>query len=320
MVTIIYVERYLLVHSIFNSNDIMKISRDSLTTLSTFAVLTVVLYFAGFWLIYRMGKATPLMLSVGVAALLTVMIRRRNFSSLGWSWGNSNYQWMSYLIPLILATCAYLIIWLLGFAGWYNVEAVNAMKGEYNISDWSNYQVIIFHFFITALISFIMVLPSVLGEEIAWRGLLVPELSKFMGFTGVSLLSGLLWSLWHFPLIILGLYGNEGTPVMYQLIIFTTYITSISVIMAYYRLKSGGVWTAVIFHMSNNVFIQKFFVPLSNETEYSHWYTDEFGLIPATVAVVFGYFYWRKGKVEIDQLGASGKVTFEKKLTLVADK
>ncbi len=298
----------------------MKISRDSVITLSIFAVLTVALYFAGFWLIYRMGKATPLMLSVGVAALLTLLIRRRDFHSLGWAWGQSKYQWMSYLIPLMLATGAYLIIWLLGFAGWYNLEAVNELKSDYNVSEWSNYQVIVFHFLITASISFILALPSVLGEEIAWRGLLVSELSKFMGFTGVSLVSGLLWSIWHFPLIILGLYGNDGTPLIYQLLIFTTYITSISVVMAYYRLKSGGIWTAVIFHMSNNVFIQKFYVPLSIETENSHWFTDEFGLIPASVAVLLGYVYWRKGKGEFGWLNENEKVKFAKKLILVADK
>ncbi|MCX7553463.1 CPBP family intramembrane metalloprotease [Marinicella sp. S1101] len=153
--------------------------------------------------------------------------------------------------------------------------------------------------------TFIMTLPSVLGEEVAWRGLLVPELSKFMGFTGVSLISGLLWSFWHFPLIVLGLYGNDGTPLVFQLIVFTVFITSISVVMAYYRLKSGGIWTAVIFHMSNNVFIQKFYAPLTVETTNSNWFTDEFGLIPASVAVVFALIYWRKGRVEFDCLNKS---------------
>ncbi|WP_323373313.1 CPBP family intramembrane glutamic endopeptidase [Marinicella marina] len=283
----------------------MKISKDSLLTLSIFAIFTVLLYFVGFWLIYRTGKATPLMLSVGLAALLTVLIRSRNLNSLGWAWGHSKHQWMSYFIPLFLATCAYLTIWFLGFAGWYNLESVNEMKSDYNLLEWSDYQVIIFHFLITATMTFIMTLPSVLGEEVAWRGLLVPELSKFMGFTGVSLISGLLWSFWHFPLIVLGLYGNDGTPLVFQLIVFTVFITSISVVMAYYRLKSGGIWTAVIFHMSNNVFIQKFYAPLTVETTNSNWFTDEFGLIPASVAVVFALIYWRKGRVEFDCLNKS---------------
>src|SRR3989339_531621 len=42
-----------------------------------------------------------------------------------------------------------------------------------------------------------------LGEEIGWRGLLLHEW-KHLGFWKCSLLTGVIWGLWHLPLILLG--------------------------------------------------------------------------------------------------------------------
>ena len=175
----------------------MKISRNSVITLCLFLLLTIAFYFLGYWLIFRMEKATPLMLSVGAAAILTCLIRKRSLSTLGWGWGDWKHAWMSYLIPLAIVALAYAIIWILGFGKWYNADFVLQQKTDYSLSEWSDSSIIIFHFLMTATLSFIISLPSVLGEEIAWRGFLVPELSKFMNFTGVALSSGFLWAIFH---------------------------------------------------------------------------------------------------------------------------
>lgn len=276
----------------------MHISRSSLITLSIFLLLTAAFYILGYWLIFRVGKATPLMLSVGVAAILTCLTRKRNLSTLGWGWGNWKYASMSYLIPLAIVALAYAIIWILGFGQWYNTEFVLQQKTEYNLSNWNDSSIIIFHILMTASLSFIMSLPAVLGEEIAWRGFLVPELSKFMNFTGVALTSGFFWAAWHWPLIINGLYGNHTTPLIYQLIIFTIFIMATSMIMTYLRYKTQSVWTAVIYHMSSNVFIQKLFNPLTLENKQSPWFIDEFGIVLAFVALIVAIYFWNKGKQE----------------------
>src|SRR5258708_15188708 len=53
-------------------------------------------------------------------------------------------------------------------------------------------------------------LASSLGEEIGWRGFLVPQLFKSVGFTGTALISGVVWSCWHYPLLIWGHYNGGG--------------------------------------------------------------------------------------------------------------
>ena len=252
----------------------------------------------GYWLIFRLGRATPLMLSVGAATIVTYLIRKRDLASLGWTWGSWKYQWMSYIIPLLCTTVAYMLIWGIGL-GELNSEFITEQGDTYNLKNWNDTSLFFFHFALTASVSFIMLLPSVLGEEIAWRGFLVPELSKFMSFTGVALVSGVIWAIWHWYIIYLGLYGNEHTSLSYQLFFFTLFIVSSGVIMAYLRLKTNSLWTGVIFHMSSNIFLQKVFSPLTVETPNSAWYTDEFGAIPALVTCAVAIYFWKKGQQEL---------------------
>lgn len=282
----------------------MKISRDSAITLMVFFALLVVCTAAGYWLIFRVGRATPIMLSVGIATLLTCFIRKRKLATLGWGWGSWKYQWLSYLVPLAIALIAYSIIWSVGWGGWYNSGFVIQQMEDYNLSNWSEAGIIAFHFLLTATYSFALLLPSVLGEEIGWRGFLVPELAKLMSFTKVALISGLIWSVWHWPIMFMGFYGNDVTPLYYQLFCFTLLIVSWSVVMAYLRFKTDSLWTAVIFHMSGNVFLQKVFAPLTMENESSAWYVNEFGIVPAMVAFVIAIYFWKKGKAEFGDLSS----------------
>jgi membrane protease YdiL (CAAX protease family) len=284
----------------------LKASSAPAIRLIVFFVLLIVCTAGGYWLLFRLGRATPVMLSVGVATILTCLITRKDLATLGWGWQSWKYQWLSYLLPFAIASLAYLIIWATGWGGWYNTGFVLEQLQDYNLPGWSNAGIIIFHFLLTASYSFLLLLPSVLGEEIGWRGFLVPELARFMSFTNVAIVSGLIWSVWHWPMMFKGFYGNDVTPLYYQLFFFTLLIVSYSVIMTYLRLKTGSLWTAVIFHMSANVFLQKVFTPLTIENDSSAWYMDEFGAVPALVAFAFAIYFWRKGKSEFEVPGRWG--------------
>jgi membrane protease YdiL (CAAX protease family) len=68
-----------------------------------------------------------------------------------------------------------------------------------------------------------------------------------MGFTEVSLLSGAIWTVWHFPLIFFGTYHGTG-PLFYSLAVFIPSVMGLALILAWLRLVSGSVWTAILFH------------------------------------------------------------------------
>lgn len=273
--------------------------QDSAITLAIFLLSLVGFSAAGYWLIFRLESAIPLMMSVGIAAIVTCLIRQRDLASLGWGWGAWKYNWLSYTLPLGMTTAAYLLIWSGGFGEWYDTSFVLAKQHGYHLDSWSKVAVIAFHFVVTATLSFLLLLPSVLGEELGWRGFLVPELSKWMSFTGVALVSGILWAVWHWPMIFMGIYGNKITPLYFKLLMFTLFITANAVTLAYLRLKSNSVWTAVIFHMSSNIFLQNFFTPMTMGTARSAWFMDEFGALPALMAVLVAGYFWHKGKTEL---------------------
>jgi membrane protease YdiL (CAAX protease family) len=250
----------------------------------------------------RFQSASPLMLTVGVAAVGACLICGRELSSLGWRWGDWKYHYQSYLIPLAYTAIAYAGIWGLSLGGWYDTSSVEEMRAGYMLESWSDESIIALRFFLTAAVSFVLLLPGVLGEEVGWRGLLVPALSRKLGFTWVAMLSGLLWSMFHWPLMLLGFYGNSETPLAFQLGTFTVCLISMSFVMAYIRYKTDSLWPAVTFHMSHNVFLQKFFTPLTEENGYTLWFADEFGLAVPLVAACFGLVYWRKGLREFGRV------------------
>lgn len=134
-----------------------------------------------------------------------------------------------------------------------------------------------------------------IGEELGWRGFLVPELYKRYDFTKTSLISGAIWAVYHWPLLILLLGPRLGVSPWVMLPISLVAGIGLSTIMAWLRLRSGSVWVAVIFHMALNVHNQGFFQNLTTETSWlTNYVSGEHGLMLAIVSAFAGYIFWRK--------------------------
>ncbi len=97
--------------------------------------------------------------------------------------------------------------------------------------------------------SIINMVPA-LGEEIGWRGWLVSRLEPW-GKTATVLVSGVIWGLWHAPLILLG-YNYPGVPGWLSLLAMTGMTISFGAVFAWLRLASGSVWPAALAHGSLN--------------------------------------------------------------------
>jgi membrane protease YdiL (CAAX protease family) len=77
-----------------------------------------------------------------------------------------------------------------------------------------------------------------LTRAVGWRGFLVPELSRAMSFTQLSIVSGIVWATWHYPILLFADY-NSGTPAWYGLTCFTVMIVGTSRTCAVDPLASG---------------------------------------------------------------------------------
>lgn len=88
-----------------------------------------------------------------------------------------------------------------------------------------------------------------LGEEIAWRGFLV-ELFKGKSFWSSAIWIGVIWGLWHAPLILNGHnYPQHPLAGVFMMVVFCILL---SVMLMYFRKKSGSVIVPAIMHGTIN--------------------------------------------------------------------
>lgn len=213
----------------------------------------------------------------GIAAIITQLIFHKSLRGLGWGWGKTRYQALGYLLPLAYTSITYAAVWLTGLGGISDQLPTGTMR-----------------FIIIVLIGPIINMIVSTGEEIGWRGLLVPELTKLTGYTRASLISGLIWAVWHYPGIFFVDYNNPSTPHWYSLICFTIMIVGTSFALGWIRLKSGSLWTAAIFHGSHNLYIQAVYDRLTVNTGITPYIIGEFGAGLAIMGIIIAYIFWKK--------------------------
>jgi membrane protease YdiL (CAAX protease family) len=214
----------------------------------------------------------------GVGALITRLIFQHDIRGEGWRPGAPRWLALAYLLPVAYATVAYGAVWMLGLGG---VDLSRFTTGTVTF----------------LVLGTIQSLVSATGEELGWRGFLVPKLAKTMSFGRLAVLSGAIWAVWHFPLIIFADY-NSGTATWYSLLCFAVMVVALAVILAWLRLRSGSVWPAAILHASHNLFVQGFFDRVTVDTGPTPWLTSEFGAGLAITIGLTAWLFWRsRGEV-----------------------
>jgi membrane protease YdiL (CAAX protease family) len=104
--------------------------------------------------------------------------------------------------------------------------------------------------FLNVLIGSIINVVPALGEELGWRGWLLPKLLP-LGVVPALLISGVIWGLWHAPLILLG-YNYGNAPGWLALAAMVAMTTVIGAVFSWLRIRSESVWPAALAHGSFN--------------------------------------------------------------------
>ena len=239
---------------------------------------------------------TGVMWSPGIAAIVTCLMCKRSVSSLPWRWGQWRWIWLAWALPVGYGLAIYAPVWGLGLGG-------SALGNPETLSDWANQLTGSSEATLFTTIAFVLILGTIgivstasraLGEEIGWRGFLIWEMRKVMPFWAVGLLSGLIWSVWHWPGILLADYNaGEGNFVV-QMALFTLAIVPIGIIYAYLTFKSNSLWPAVVLHASHNLMIQQIYTPLTIRGANTHFYVDEFGVMLPIATVILAFYFHRR--------------------------
>jgi len=90
---------------------------------------------------------------------------------------------------------------------------------------------------------------AALGEELGWRGLLLRELSP-LGFWRLSLITGVVWGIWHAPLIVQG--HNFPEAPFAGIVVMTGWTVAASPLFTYLTIRAQSVLAATLLHGSFN--------------------------------------------------------------------
>ena len=198
-----------------------------------------------------------LVLLFPITAILTIIFRRRLRD-----WGlhlRRNLFWLfAWVLPVVTAVLTVLVGSLLGFgdidlslAGYYqilketlppeayrqSIEQIERMERQMG-GMWplvALLQTTLAGLTINTLFAF--------GEEMGWRGFLYKELRP-LGFVRSALLIGVIWGVWHAPLILMG-HNFPDYPV-WGVLMMTLACTVFSVLIQYVRERTGDVLAAAV--------------------------------------------------------------------------
>ena len=231
-----------------------------------------------------------LMWMPGLAAVAASLLTRRPLRELGVRLGSPRHYLVSYDVPLLFCGLVYAIVWATGL-GAFDTAALRPFETRFGLphSGWTP---------VIAGVGLLVLSPlsmiNTLGEELGWSGLLTPELAARTTFAKASLIRGVIWSLWHYPLVIVLLPRyRAGIPIAYGLACMTVAVTSVSFVYTWLRMDSGSVWPCALLHaVSSN--LQDFFEALTRNTGVTHYVTYEYGAGFAIVLAIIAAAMWRR--------------------------
>lgn len=141
---------------------------------------------------------------------------------------------LAFGLPFLVLLFAYGIVWMFGIAQ-FNVPA-DGIGAPTDIA---------INFAVTMLFCF--------GEEIGWRGYLLPKLMT-LGHRNALLLSGLMQAIWHLPFILFTSFYHGGGNTWIIVPLFLSTLTIAGILFGYLRIATKSTWPAVIAHAVFNVY------------------------------------------------------------------
>jgi membrane protease YdiL (CAAX protease family) len=142
----------------------------------------------------------------------------------------------------------------------------------------ASYQPILLSLVLAYPLAFVttFVLGGPLGEEPGWRGFALPRLQAAHGPLVGSVILGVLWAFWHFPLFWTGVWTPPTVP---NMVMFVVMITALTIVMTWvFNNARGSLLITMLMHASFNTFANKMVAPL-----FPAPLLDEYGLLPVLV-------------------------------------
>jgi len=195
--------------------------------------------------------AGAMLIPLLAVAFTQLIFREPVLRGLGISFKINRWWWIGWLLMPVLALAVLCMSLLMPGVQWTTEgEAVEAAMQQ---MPWLGPWGIIAITLASGLLSGVTInAVFAFGEEIAWRGFLVKEL-KGKKFLVVAMIIGVIWGLWHFPLILNGHnYPDHPVAGVFMMVLMCLAFTPI---LLYFRHKSGSVVVPAIMHGTFNAVV-----------------------------------------------------------------
>ena len=225
--------------------------------------------------------AQMIMAAMMFVPLLAVLLSGEKLKGMGWKpWISGNvrtllFAWFMPAILTAIGTTIYFLIFPthLDLTG----EALIQIAGPEVLEQMTSQGITYPAFVALSMVSVVTSVPIVnalvsVGEEAGWRGYMYPVLKEKFGKTGGRIIGGIIWGMWHWPLILLmGFkFGSDyiGAPVL-GLPVFCISLICIGIICDYAYEKTGCIWYPSIIHGELNAAASVTLVMTTSKTAWA---------------------------------------------------
>jgi len=116
-------------------------------------------------------------------------------------------------------------------------------------------------------------IPAGFFEEIGWTGFAFPKMSMKLPPLPAAILLGLLWGLWHIPVInFLGTAVPHGAYWLHFFLAFTAAMTAMRVLISWLYMHTRSIPLAQLMHACSTGSLVVFSPPASNAAQEAFWY------------------------------------------------
>lgn len=134
-----------------------------------------------------------------------------------------------------------------------------------------------------------------LGEEAGWRGWLHTELEP-LGFTRLILVTGVVWGLWHAPLIAMGYNYEHQLHPLAAVGLFTLFCVAFGAVLTWLRQASASVIPAAVAHGVFNALTTLPAVFIAPGDSWDRVLAGPVGLPAALILAVIAAALWLPGR------------------------
>jgi len=221
-----------------------------------------------------------IMWAPALASLVARLVLREGLSDVSFrlpARGRARALLTAWFYPLAVCALAYVPAWVSGLASFEAPTRVMdiALSGPAPLR-------LAVRVAASLTVGVLSTVPFVAGEELGWRGYMLTRLVDARVSRPV-LISGLVWGIWHAPLVFSGVYAQVPYP-RAQTVLFFVNIVSSGYLVARLRLESGSIWPPILLHAAWNSVLGSF--DRSTKGDAATLWTGEMGLLVAVANVI----------------------------------